>query len=45
LREWDETQTVPDAEKEEVDAIFRVYELSEEQIVPLVKALSSDREK
>jgi len=44
-REWDETQTIPDAEKEEVAEVFSSYGLSEEQITPLVTALSSNREK
>lgn len=44
-REWDETQTIPDAEKEEVAEVFSSYGLSEEQIAPLVTALSSNREK
>lgn len=44
-REWDETQTVPDAEKEEVSQVFRTYGLPDTQITPLVTALSNDREK
>jgi VIT1/CCC1 family predicted Fe2+/Mn2+ transporter len=44
-REWEETETVPDVEKEEVAEVFRAYGLPEEQIIPLVETLSSNRQK
>lgn len=44
-REWDETESVPDAEKEEVAQVFRSYGLPEDNITPLVSALSNDRKK
>ncbi len=44
-REWDETQEMPDQEKIEVADIFREYGLQEDQVTPIVEALSEDREK
>lgn len=44
-REWDETESVPDAEKEEVAQVFRSFGLPEDNITPLVSALSNDRKK
>jgi len=43
-REWDETETVPAVEKEEVAEVFRGYGLPEVQITPLVESLSRDRQ-
>jgi len=42
-REEDETVDMPEAETEEVATIFRDYGLSEEQVAPVVKAISADR--
>jgi VIT1/CCC1 family predicted Fe2+/Mn2+ transporter len=44
-REWEETETVPKFEREEVAAVFHTYGLSDEQTKPLVDALSADRTK
>ncbi len=44
-REWDETESVPEIEKEEVAKVFRDYGLDETQIIPLVDTLSVDRGK
>jgi VIT1/CCC1 family predicted Fe2+/Mn2+ transporter len=44
-REWDETESLPEIEKNEVAEVFRSYGLPEEQIAPLVKTLSNDRQK
>ena len=43
-REWDETETVPEVEKEEVAEVFRGYGLPEEQVTPLVDSLSRNRQ-
>jgi len=43
-REWEEIETVPDVEKEEVAEVFRGYGLSEEQITPLVETMSHNHE-
>lgn len=43
-REWEETETLPDIEKEEVAEVFRTYGLPEAQIASLVTALSNNRE-
>jgi VIT1/CCC1 family predicted Fe2+/Mn2+ transporter len=42
-REEDETVDMPEAETEEVATIFRDYGLSEEQVAPVVEAISADR--
>jgi VIT1/CCC1 family predicted Fe2+/Mn2+ transporter len=42
-REVDETEQVPEKEKEEVAEIFREYSLSETGIKPVVNALSANR--
>ncbi len=44
-REWEETESVPDAEKTEVADIFRSYDLPESQISLLVESISSNRDK
>jgi VIT1/CCC1 family predicted Fe2+/Mn2+ transporter len=43
-RGWDETETVPEVEKEEVAEVFRGYGLPEEQVTPLVESLSRNRQ-
>jgi VIT1/CCC1 family predicted Fe2+/Mn2+ transporter len=43
-RELAETETMPEAEHEEVAAVFRSYGLSEEELGPVVAAIRSDRE-
>lgn len=43
VREMNETQTMPDAEADEVAAVFRGYGLSEGQIAPVVAAIRSDQ--
>ncbi|MFL7867290.1 MAG: VIT1/CCC1 transporter family protein [Anaerolineales bacterium] len=42
-REVDETEQVPEKEKEEVAEVFREYGLSETELKPVVNALSNDR--
>jgi VIT1/CCC1 family predicted Fe2+/Mn2+ transporter len=42
-REVAETETMPDAESEEVAGIFRAYGLSQEQLAPVVSAIRADR--
>lgn len=42
-RELEETQSVPAMEEEEVAAILRDYGLADEQVMPVVKAISADR--
>jgi VIT1/CCC1 family predicted Fe2+/Mn2+ transporter len=42
-REVAETETMPDAESEEVAAVFRAYGLSQEQLTPVVDAIRADR--
>jgi VIT1/CCC1 family predicted Fe2+/Mn2+ transporter len=42
-REVDETEQVPEKEKEEVAEVFREYGLSETALKPVVTALSADR--
>ncbi|MFZ5883018.1 MAG: VIT1/CCC1 transporter family protein [Chloroflexota bacterium] len=42
-REVEETEEVPEKEKEEVAEIFRAYGLSEAELKPVVEALSKDR--
>ena len=44
-REWNETETVPEVEKAEVAEVFQIFGLPEDQIAPLVAALSRDRTK
>ena len=41
-RELAETETMPEAEHEEVAAVFRQYGLGDEQIAPVVAAIRSD---
>ncbi|MEW6288020.1 MAG: VIT1/CCC1 transporter family protein [Chloroflexota bacterium] len=43
LREVEETEEVPEKEKEEVADVFRAYGLSEAELKPVVEALSKDR--
>lgn len=43
LREIEETETIPESEKEEVEDIFRGYGLSETHLAPVVEAISSDK--
>ena len=42
-REVVETKSVPEMEEEEVAAILRDYGLTDEQVMPVVKAISADR--
>ena len=42
-RELAETETMPEAESEEVTAVFRQYGLSSEQITPVVTAIRADK--
>ncbi len=42
-REVVETKSVPEMEEEEVAAILRDYGLADEQVMPVVKAISADR--
>jgi VIT1/CCC1 family predicted Fe2+/Mn2+ transporter len=44
-RERRETIEVPETESEEVADIFRGYGMSEEEILPVVKAISADRDR
>jgi VIT1/CCC1 family predicted Fe2+/Mn2+ transporter len=44
-REYEETVTLADREREEVAEVFRDYGLTEEQIVPVVEAISADRDR
>lgn len=43
LREVEETEEVPEKEKDEVAEVFRAYGLSEAELKPVVNALSKDR--
>lgn len=43
LREMEETEEVPEKEKDEVAEVFRAYGLSEAELKPVVNALSKDR--
>jgi VIT1/CCC1 family predicted Fe2+/Mn2+ transporter len=45
LREIEETQTMPDAEADEVAVIFRDYGLTEEQVSPVVDAIRADQDR
>jgi VIT1/CCC1 family predicted Fe2+/Mn2+ transporter len=45
LREIEETQTMPDAEVDEVAVIFRDYGLTEEQVGPVVDAIRADQDR
>jgi VIT1/CCC1 family predicted Fe2+/Mn2+ transporter len=45
LREIEETQTMPDAEADEVAVVFRGYGLSEEQVSPVVDAIRADQDR
>ncbi len=45
LREIEETQTMPDAEANEVAVIFRGYGLAEEQVGPVVDAIRADQDR
>ena len=42
-RETDETEQVPDKEKEEVAEVFRAYGMSEDELKPVVNTLSANR--
>jgi VIT1/CCC1 family predicted Fe2+/Mn2+ transporter len=42
-REWEETESIPSTELEEVGSIFREYGLRDEQIRPLLATISADR--
>jgi VIT1/CCC1 family predicted Fe2+/Mn2+ transporter len=44
-RELEETQTMPEAEEEEVAEVFRGYGLSEEHIGPVVAAIRADQDR
>jgi VIT1/CCC1 family predicted Fe2+/Mn2+ transporter len=44
-REMDETEQVPEKEKNEVAEVFRDYGLSEAELKPVVNALSKDRKR
>jgi VIT1/CCC1 family predicted Fe2+/Mn2+ transporter len=43
LREERETEEIPDQEEEEIAKVFRGYGLSEEQLAPVVTAISSNK--
>ncbi len=43
LREERETEEIPDQEEEEIAKVFRGYGLTEEQLAPVVAAISSDK--
>lgn len=43
LREMEETEEVPEKEKDEVAEVFRAYGLSEAELKPVVEALSKNR--
>jgi vacuolar iron transporter family protein len=45
LREVEETYTLPERETEEVAEVFRAYGLTDEQIAPVVAAVSADRDR
>lgn len=45
LREMKECVEIPEAEREEVAAIFRGYGLKEEEVKPVVTAISADRDR
>ncbi|MEJ2147851.1 MAG: VIT1/CCC1 transporter family protein [Chloroflexota bacterium] len=45
LREIEETQTMPDAEADEVAVVFRDYGLTEEQVGPVVDAIRADQDR
>jgi VIT1/CCC1 family predicted Fe2+/Mn2+ transporter len=45
IREIEETQTMPDAEADEVAVIFRGYGLAEEQVGPVVEAIRADQDR
>jgi VIT1/CCC1 family predicted Fe2+/Mn2+ transporter len=45
LREIGETETMPDAEADEVAVIFRGYGLPEEQVGPVVDAIRADQDR
>ena len=42
-RELRETQSVPESEEAEITAIFRAYGLADDQVGPVVQAISADR--
>ncbi len=44
-REWRETKEVPDQEAEEVVSMFRKFEMSDAQVVPVVDAIRADRKR
>jgi VIT1/CCC1 family predicted Fe2+/Mn2+ transporter len=45
LREIEECERLPDVETEEVADVFRGYGMSEEQLMPVVAAISADRDR
>jgi VIT1/CCC1 family predicted Fe2+/Mn2+ transporter len=45
LREERETEEIPDQEEEEIAKVFRGYGLTEEQLAPVVAAISSDKKR
>ncbi len=45
IREIRETETVPAVEQEEIAEIFRGYGMSEDQVQPVVAAISADRDR
>jgi VIT1/CCC1 family predicted Fe2+/Mn2+ transporter len=45
LREIEETETMPDAESDEVAVIFRGYGLAEEQVGPVVEAIRANQDR
>src|ERR1700691_2628929 len=44
-REYDETVELPDVETEEVAKVFRAYGLTEEQMAPVVSAITGDQKR
>jgi VIT1/CCC1 family predicted Fe2+/Mn2+ transporter len=44
-REWRETKELPDQEAEEVAVLFREFEMSESQVMPVVDAIRADRKR
>ena len=44
-REWRETKELPDQEAEEVAGMFRKFEMSDAQVVPVVDAIRADRKR
>src|SRR5580700_2797997 len=44
-REWRETKELPDQEAEEVAGMFRQFEMSDAQVMPVVDAIRADRKR